>query len=118
MSRCFAVPILLFAVGVSVVACSSPEPGALPPYVDPTDDGGSGGDGGSGARDGALIDEGGGQGDSGDGGNSVRPLHVSGTRLKARFIETTDGTTRFAGWRDSQRNEKCAFSNAPDGKVR
>lgn len=42
----------------------------------------------------------------------------SGTRLRARRIVAEDGATQFVGWRDTQRDEDCAFREAADGKLR
>ncbi len=35
-----------------------------------------------------------------------------------RVGTTPDGAKTFFGWRDTQRNEDCAFANATDGQAR
>ena len=53
-----------------------------------------------------------------DGGPSQLSVFESGTRLKMRVGTTPDGAKTFFGWRDTLRNEDCAFANAADGMVR
>jgi hypothetical protein len=46
------------------------------------------------------------------------PDYASGTRLRARVYKTADGDKLWHGWRDSARNENCAFLTAEDGTRR
>ena len=46
------------------------------------------------------------------------PDYASGTRLRARVYQTADGDKLWHGWRDSMRDENCAFLTAEDGKLR
>jgi hypothetical protein len=48
----------------------------------------------------------------------VYAISHGGTRLKARFVTTTDGLHAFDGWFDTARSERCAFGVASDGEVR
>lgn len=43
---------------------------------------------------------------------------IGGSRLKARYLLAEDGSRQFLGWYDSQRQENCAFTQAPDDIVR
>lgn len=101
---------LVFAGGLVAAACSSPDPGSAP-----TPDGD---DGGSGSRDGAPVGEDGGPILPGDGGSSDQRLWTGGSRLKARYYDTADGTSTFIGWRDTQIAMSCSFNVAADGKLR
>lgn len=93
-----------------LVACSSLDPAGSPtPGAD---------DGGIGSRDGGPVGEDGGPILPGDGGTSGQRLWVGGSRLKARYYETSDGTATFIGWRDSQIAMTCSFGVAADGKLR
>jgi len=56
--------------------------------------------------------------DAGDTGQIQSRLYKSGTRLKARVLETGDGAQQFLGWFDSELGVKCEFATAPDGKTR
>lgn len=42
----------------------------------------------------------------------------SGTRLRARILDASDGAVRFLGWQDNKLNAPCAFHRAEDGRVR
>lgn len=53
-----------------------------------------------------------------DAGPSEMDVFQSGSRLKMRVGTTPDGAKTFFGWRDTLRNEDCAFANAADGMVR
>ncbi len=44
--------------------------------------------------------------------------YENGSRLRARVYVGADGSRQFVGWRDTERQENCAFSTASDGKVR
>jgi len=39
--------------------------------------------------------------------------HVSGSRLKIRYYEATDGARQFLGWYDTQRKEDCNVFTLP-----
>lgn len=51
-------------------------------------------------------------------GTSQLDLYQSGSRIKARTLNTPDGAKTFVGWHDVQRNEDCVFLPAGDGKQR
>jgi hypothetical protein len=53
-----------------------------------------------------------------DGGPSQLGVYESGARLKMRVGTTPDGAKTFLGWRDTMRNEDCAFLTASDGQPR
>jgi hypothetical protein len=55
---------------------------------------------------------------SGDGGSGERRLYTGGTRVKAKYYETTDGAFQFFGWIDTQLGLDCYFTPAADGKSR
>lgn len=77
------------------------------------DGGGSGGARDSGAAldaDTAL--------DGGTGGGTVKPEWVSGTRLRARFMTSSDGAKAFYGWYDTQLRVNCSVMLAGDGQQR
>ncbi len=59
----------------------------------------------------------GGAGASGGGSAEVTGF-VSGTRLRARYWDGTDGSRQFFGWHDSQLGVDCHHSLASDGKYR
>jgi hypothetical protein len=44
--------------------------------------------------------------------------HRSGTRLHARAVLTDQGQQGWIGWRDTERDEDCAFQAAADGATR
>jgi len=68
------------------------------------DDPGSGGmTGGSGAGGAATV---------------VDTTAVSGSRLRAQYLTTTDGTRQFQGWFDQSLKFSCHFSAAEDGQTR
>lgn len=61
-------------------------------------------------------------GDSSSAGTSTDtptdiPAATSGTRLKAQFLSTPDGTAQFVGFYDSARNEECQLQMMPDDHV-
>lgn len=61
------------------------------------------------------------QGQAGEAGASpdgFAPDYVSGSRLRARYWTTDDGTRQFSAWYDSQLDTPCAFSPAEDGVMR
>jgi hypothetical protein len=89
-----------------LAACSSPGPGADDDDV-PPDDGRP------------RVDAVGTGTDAGiDGGPSQLSVYESGTRLKMRVGTSPDGAKTFLGWRDTMRNEDCAFQLAGDGQQR
>lgn len=51
------------------------------------------------------------QGPQGEPGTGVG--YVSGSRLKARYLEGADGSRQFLTWWDSQRSEECTFEPPP-----
>jgi hypothetical protein len=70
-------------------------------------------------------------GDTGNSGNSgdtantgntgnelLSAVYSSGTRLKVRYIESSDGAKTFHGIWDSELNQACWFYNFDDGKKR
>jgi hypothetical protein len=77
-------------------------------------DGGSDGAGDDGAGDDGAGDDG--AGDDGAGDDVAE--YTSGTRIRRRMGTTPDGAKMFLGWRDTMRNEDCAFSSAADGALR
>lgn len=69
-----------------------------------------GGDGdGDGDGDGAGDGDGDGDGDS---------RYTSGSRIRARVVSTPDGATDLVGWRDTQLDIDCSFSDPGDGVLR
>lgn len=75
------------------------EPIVLPPRHDPgTDDAGAHGGAG--------------------GGSDSRTPYAGGARLRAIHHETPDGLAVFAGYRDTQQGQACAFAVAGDGVLR
>ncbi|HVV82997.1 MAG TPA: hypothetical protein VHE35_07945 [Kofleriaceae bacterium] len=53
-----------------------------------------------------------------DAGPSELDVYQSGARLKMRVGTTPDGAKTFLGWRDTMRDEDCAFAIAADGAQR
>lgn len=105
-----------FALGAMVLglACSSsPDP---PRAIEL----GPGGDGGASRSDGGptATDPEGGIEPGGDGGSGEGRLYSGGTRIKARFYQTSDGTLSFLGWNDTQIGIECRFTPSSDGKIR
>ncbi|MEP7049775.1 MAG: hypothetical protein ABJB12_05455 [Pseudomonadota bacterium] len=45
------------------------------------------------------------------------PAATSGTRLKAQFLSTPDGTAQFVGFYDRERDEPCQLRVMPDDRV-
>lgn len=77
--------------------CSGDKPNEIP-------DGGQPGDGQNDAG-----------GPNGPNGPLDLSLHYkSGTRLRTRWLTTSDGAKAFAGWRDSQRNQECRWEVVPN----
>jgi hypothetical protein len=54
--------------------------------------------------------------DVGPSETTCRP--TSGTRLRARFLSTTEGVQIFTGWFDKHHAVNCAFTRAADGRLR
>lgn len=44
--------------------------------------------------------------------------NTSGDRLRARYLVATDGARQFMGWRDTERDEDCAFTKTADSETR
>lgn len=42
----------------------------------------------------------------------------SGSRIKAKYLTSSDGAKQFQGWYDSDRQEDCSFQLARDGSTR
>jgi hypothetical protein len=105
----------LFVVGVLVATATGC--GSKGSFISPEPDGGRDAatlpDGGP-LPDGAVPDDGGGP----DGSTGPAPGWVSGSRLRARVYEGTDGSKQFVGWYDNQRKENCSIAVAADGKLR
>jgi hypothetical protein len=93
--------------------------------------GGAGGDAGSGGAAGAGAAASGtagsgtagevAQAQAGEAGASpggFLPDYVSGSRLRARYWTTDDGTRQFSTWYDSELDTPCLFSPAEDGVMR
>jgi hypothetical protein len=105
MSNKLALAVLVFAVGCGNMGSGS---GA----------GGSAGGGGGGSGGGSAGGGSGGTGGGGSGGSGGEPDYVSGSRIKARTISTTDGARAFAGFYDSTLATACSFGRAADDAVR
>lgn len=45
------------------------------------------------------------------------PAATSGTRLKAQFLSTPDGTAQFVGFYDRERDETCQLQVMPDDRI-
>jgi hypothetical protein len=43
---------------------------------------------------------------------------VSGGRLRARYLEGSDGSREYVGWYDTEKQSECAFSKDTTGTVR
>ena len=86
--------------------------------------GGNGGSGGNGGNGGTGGNGGGGTGGNGGGsggtggGGAAEPDYVSGSRIKARTISTSDGAKAFAGYYDTQLATPCSFNHAADDTLR
>ena len=94
-------PLALLVLSASV-ACTGTPPG-------------SGGDADLPPDDGRVTSDG---GPDPDGGPSELGVYESGSRLKMRVGTSPDGAKTFLGWRDTMRNEDCAFGVAADGQQR
>lgn len=110
------------ALAMLVVACSSEESPEIKPDPAGTTAVGVGGSpqdsqGGAGGLGGSAetVGTGGAGGDTAVGAGAGP---VSGSRLKAKTYVGDDGSREFAGWRDTERHEDCAFGVAEDGKTR
>ncbi len=114
--------LILGAALASACAAASGDDGS-DPYLD--DDQGDDGNGGNTSSGGGSDSGGTGNGQAGDDGTGGEPdvgtqsqPYVSGSRLKAKFLETDGGARNFVGWYDSERDEDCAFGIAADGQQR
>lgn len=97
------------ALALPLVACSTK------PTIGPEPDSGRMD---ASSPDGSVSDSGPGDGGSPDGSTSA-PGWVSGTRLRAHVVTSSDGAKGATGvWRDTMRQEDCAFRGAVDGKLR
>jgi hypothetical protein len=96
-------PPLAVATCAATRADISPEPGpdSAPPDASPPTDGGD---------DGPPTD-------GGDGGPAPGD-NVSGTRIRAVYLNGTDGSRAFDGWHDAQLGVDCSFVPAADGLTR
>jgi hypothetical protein len=104
----------LVAAALAAAACSSSDPPDVKlPDVGPgaTDASTVGPDGGPAPGDGGVDP-------AGDGGAGEARLYSGGTRLRARFHRTSDGTFAFIGWNDSQIGIDCRFAVSSDGRLR
>lgn len=74
---------------------------------------------GGGNGDGSSVGGGGGGGDGGStGGVTDEQQYLSGTRIRARVLSTSDGAQQFIGWHDNTLNIDCSFLPAPDSTFR
>lgn len=68
--------------------------------------------------DGALPDAASPDGASPDGGNAGDQSFQSGSRIKVRYVVSSDGAQQAVGFYDSQRSQNCSFTTASDAILR
>jgi hypothetical protein len=81
---------------------------------------GTGGGSGTGSAGNAGTTAGGASGAAG-GVNASCPgstNHTPGTRIRGRFIVTSDGDRAWNGWHDTELDEECSFHRLADGTTR
>jgi len=97
------------ALSLVLVACSATD-NKVTPKPDNTSSSSSSGTGGQGGSSSS--------GDAGTGGDSTVAGFVSGSRLRARYYEGTDGSKQMIGWHDSELGMGCTVLPAEDGSLR
>ena len=119
----------MIACGGLLMSCSAELDSGLATGLDgdggagATESGGSsaGGSSTGGSSTGGSAAGGSSAGGSASGGTTGNPEpkpYISGSRIRARTLETAGGAKQFNGWYDLQFSANCVFTLASDGKTR